>query len=272
MRELKSYIDKDICIVQKDLDGGDSCFLWGFYWFAQLMLNPRLIKDNSTTTDVIFSGHLFLNFLKNYCRQDDKGIYWIRHPDESKWYAKRGAGGSQDQLVSIIACFSFIIDKSGLIDNILKPLFKRLGFFWNTRKIGQLTGWKIPDFISPTTIGVIIRALDHKYLKPFLWITDSFMILSVIWRLIYSMIDRDSTADDMNLQVVLFQSMMFDRTVFSSFAFWLYKKRCSAKNSNIRFGPLSALRNYFSEETEAPPMDDLWAFLWARSMLPKFWN
>ena len=188
------------------LEFGDGSQRTFTFWIAQIALGIR--PDD----------HVIGTFDKQLSALRSARSEWVRHPDATEWYGQPGTM-SRDNSIPLLVAMGFFAAYSDLtkmfLGKFIDDILCRGGFFWNTKKIGQTDGWKIPDFAGPVFWGAMIRAEKTWYLWPLLWVTDLFMVVSSCIRVVKSFVDPDDVSDDLNHQVMLVQAKIVYSTIFS---------------------------------------------------------
>ena len=161
-----------------------------------------------------------------------------RHLNEKSWEGQAGSLSRDNAL-------SMIVGSRAFASAIFPMLVKRLGFFWNVVDLeGVRKSVPIPDLMGPVTLGAITRSSGWWWLFALVGpITDLFLLLQVIFRVLYSRINPRHTSDELNTQVILEQASRTYGTPFS----WL------ANKIYFRWGPVWALRSYFRPRSKMKP-------------------
>lgn len=169
----ESYIDIHGAITQHVKyggDEGDSAFFCGHQALLS-QINPDLKLTNNYKIPV----KLFFPFKDGrLCRHRKARKPWIRAMDR----------GSRDQYTPWICFFALRSKKKAkpALKDIAKLLLRRLGFFTNIRKNGVLeVEKKIPDFVTPETVSVLLRGLIGKWGYPLYYLFDAWLVLDALW-------------------------------------------------------------------------------------------
>jgi len=176
-----------------------------------------------------------------------------RHPNPDIWEGQEGSL-SRDNAVPMIAANSYYAKW------ICKKLLKRFGFFWNYKNIaGEVKAFPITDFAGLKVWGAIIRSAGWWYLYPLLIITDLFLLINALLRVLSSKIKPTHTSDDLNIQVLLGQASRRYPTPLGWLANLVY----------FRYGQKWALHSYFRKrhDMSPPPIyllytDELFLYTW----------
>ena len=236
-KDLSEYVDEYGFIghFENDVlcDFGDS---------AQRTFTYYLEKFDSEP-DSRFENALFVEEKLKLIELKD-GEY-VRHPEPIYWSGRPGTM-SRDQLVPIICCLALYSKYNFHLEQRKKRLalnlLKRFGFCWNTKHIGQTSGWKIPDWIGFSLISLFLSSSRLKYLFMTVYLfLDFFFVLNAIALVITTLLKKDEYGIDLNfinLSYTLCQR-------FSPFA-WL------ARKIYVWFRPQPGLANFPREKIGIP--------------------
>jgi hypothetical protein len=181
-------------------DSGDSTQRTFSYWLNKFDQNPDDRFINAEIVESLFSVIKL-----------QSGEY-VRSP-LSGWWNEPGTL-SRDQLTPMVCCMvlyapynnNLKIRKNELIANLLR----RGGFCWNTKHIGQITGWKIPDWMGLSLISLLMRSGWGKLLfAPITWIFDLVFCLNSILLVLRAFIDAEETGIDLNFQNICYTQSQF---------------------------------------------------------------
>lgn len=216
------YLDNRGLIVQRDGDGGDTLMRMGFWYEVQRSYgNPIGLA----------SYGLSLCFLS------DRIGYLRRYPDAPYNDPK---DVSRDQMVSNIRCMGYL-NMPCTLRFILKDIIKNFSRYPNG------------DIAFLQDYGRFIRALNKKFLRPILWVTDLQLLGSSLVRTILSYYDKTDkyVGDDLHQIGDLYQAQQRMPTLWSYLARKIFKLR--------RNGPMYGMEVYFRPETGANvEFVDLW--------------
>lgn len=222
------HTDKYGIIVQADGDRGDSASRCGIYYTLRKLVEPR----EKTLR------YKFQNCLDKL--QVAKDTY-VRHPDNKTPY-------SNGQLPQ-----EYIADPKRFSRDQQSPLMVGLGFYDTSRSnlngmfIAQLKRFgkfQNKDISGPQEVSTYIRAYNAWYLYPVLLLTDLAMLVNSGIRVVKRHLNPDDTSDDVVTMLLTIQAYYRLPTPVS----WLSRKLYALSK------PLDALRSYFREETQAPPL------------------
>lgn len=262
-KELKDYMDEQGFVGHLNYDGtlefGDGAQRLGLLHLANWFCWYQTSQYDSVRAVFKETIQSELAIQINLIERADDG--YVRHWDKSKWPGQPGTL-SRDNFTSLF-CAVIMLRMRDQFWDLTDALLSRFGFFWNTKHIGQKTGWKIPDFAGPETYGLIIRGLIRFsklgfLLYPLLWLTDLALVFSSFSRIWMSYRDPDDTSNDTNHIPRLLVAYQISPTPVSLFAHWIYEK--FRKNAGLSkesrldgpSGPQTALDHYFRGEKNPP--------------------
>jgi len=182
----------------------------------------------------------------------------VRHPDITEWYGQRGSM-SRDQLIPVlIALDLYGLDKE--FKELLWNLLKRGWFAWNTKRIHETEGWKIPDFMGLEGLLIAFRGLGG----PFAWclkFLDRSLKLMVSLRVELSKKDADDVGDDLNLTNLLFHAALKNSTKHAEAAAAMYKAERPGAGADdehrLEGHPVYTAFQHYYRHWYAPPMDEV---------------
>lgn len=261
MKRLANYLDEHGFIGHFD-DNGVLEFGDGLQRFSMMGLFTYLTALRFH--GAAFAAHIIEPFMHGY-----KSIFVdeepTRHWDHTKWFGKQGTC-SRDQLRPAF-CALAAMGQAGELWSLFKKLAKRGFFAWNTKHIGQHDDkWKVPDFIGIAPMHSFLRGGMRVYpllmlLWPFLLITDFFIFINVLFRLVVGIIDRNDSSNDLNMTCdLLLIKQIGPQTPFSWVAHELYfglmpvAKLKDPDRIPSPIGVISRFQNYF-EGDRNPPLD-----------------
>lgn len=259
IKELREFKDENGFIGHKtgregELEFGDSAQRTFMLDIFEYFL---LVKTGSLSESFINQkiSSIYLAFSEEY----------TRHPDTTKWWGQTGTF-SADQAIPTIGISAII--KSNHLDIMFWLLLKRCFFMWNTKKIWETNGWKIPDWRPLKIIPLFIRGFYNKskFLKPVYWLMllpfDFFFLLSILFNNVMAFFKRNETSSDLNNTVIALVNKAIAPTPFSYLARKLYILRPLAGDESFRMlnskelGVVTAFMWYFKNQL-APPMDKI---------------
>lgn len=240
---------------------GDGTSRLGLYWFPKI-------------ADKEMSAFFLYNYKKAF-EEEEEPVRFPRSLDrELGWYSGLGFM-SRDNLIPCVCCLLLLNDTDKLW-RLYSKILDRLGFLWNTKKIGQKhDAWKLPDWVGLSTSALFLRAWvnDKKsdefffcyYLLalPFLLIADLSMLITSLVRLVGLYLDADNCGPDLNL-IITHEAIKRSET--ETWISWLsrvvyYKFHPGAGPNNQSrmkgFGPLTSFKHYFAGNNN-PPLDVHW--------------
>jgi len=256
------YIDSYGMIVHHDSDGGggDTAQRMGMFWLAWFMMD--LTEPTIKAID-----KYPLEPQEAYKKLRLPSGEWVRHPDASKWYGKPGIM-SRDNMTTQLCTMAYAGHKAEL-QQVYNMLKSRAFFFWNTRKIGENDGWKVPDVMSPELFGVFARGLGWND-----WVLTAYdyaLYMATKIRVAKAKKDPDDVGDDLNLICMLLLAHRKRPTKYSKLAIEYYFKNRPQAGEDFEHlidepGPIGAMLRYFRKECGAPPMGEHYRALLTRTM------
>lgn len=244
------FIDKNGFVIHQESDvssrGGDSAQRTGMFLIGGYSLTRDLFQLKTKTASVWT--------LMNLHGEP------VRHWNKEYWPGQKGIM-SRDNLVPMF-CALVLGELKWTALSVLIRLFFRLGFTWNTKKIGQPIGdtsRKLPDFCGPMIWFTFIRSLPLT--KPLHFLFDAYLWLAVEIRMHKAYKDWDDVGDDLNLIVIIETwRLISDNWLLKMIRQDYLQMRPKAGPDDQRLGlngVEQALKWYF-HQPEAPPLDDLW--------------
>lgn len=241
-KNLSDFIDNNHFIYHHDTDiasgYGDSCgrtFMWFISGIAKGV-------DPANTKPIIEQTWALLD-------KSEPRRYW----DDNFWPGKPGFM-SRDNLFPAICALTLVSSRSRF--SLLWRIFKRAGFLWNTKKIGQKdNSWKVPDFCGPL-----------------LWLIALKLKKLAVWYLMFpiyahvSKKDVDDTSDDLNIQVALMTLDLLGANIKSTLEIYTSSKVASIYADPLKPTYIQAFQNYFSPAI-SPPLD----VEWERACIARGW-
>ena len=206
--QFRNYIGYGKLLCYKDRDQGDTAQLEGIYFSLNKMMG--------ITTDIITKKPLqdrYNAVIKEL--EVEPGVY-RRCSNVDHWGSKPD-NLSRDNRSQLEIGMAIMEDRKRLKEAALYIL-KRGGFHQNVRHgtDDPENKWKVPDFITPSELAVYIRGLKIPFMKPILYILDSFLLLDLKFRV------GDRTYDNMLANQMLFHAT-YNPTLISKYALKKYK-------------------------------------------------
>lgn len=254
-KDLKEYFDQHGFIGHLEngelTDFGDSAARVFTYWLEKYDSDP----DNR------YLNAIHVNELMGLIELDS-GEY-VRHWDRTRWSGQTGTM-SRDQFVPLICCmalYSPYLDALRRRKNRLAwTLFKRFGFCFNIKKIGQTEKTKlVGDWIGFSLIGLFIRSSWASV--PFFWICwtfDLLFILNSMALVLTAFYDSEETGIDLNFMNVAYtQSQYFAPLNYVAKLIYIALRPQPAlpgqPRERVGFPALNAYRLYYWWD-QCPPM------------------
>lgn len=160
-------------VRQADGDAGDSAQRDGTIWAIAKIIEPDRTNFGAFNYEVAMKNH---EVKPGYYRRTCNKEHWGYNPNNL----------ARDQKSILQLAFAVNGDKKRLKESILNTV-KRF-FFHQNYYIGTDTNgkffhdYKIPDLMHPNEIGVFIRGMDFKLLKPVLYVCDLFFLADLYFR------------------------------------------------------------------------------------------
>lgn len=253
MRNLNDFIDDYGLIIQGDGDAGDSANRVGMYGVAAHYSNVKHSDDPNVPTKEKFNSMA--------SKVEIAPGIGVRHPVQ--WNSPNDFSRDQQTALVIGAALS---DNYQLVLSFFERHVERLGGYQTFKLFSKNEAGEFKivqgDYASPEHWGYYIRGLSYWFLYPYLLLSDLFMLgnsLIIVYR---SYKDADDTSNDLNHICAL----LLAKEKYPTPIGWLARKvyswfrKNAGKDNNNRlpgFGPQTALDWYFREESNAPPIDDL---------------
>lgn len=150
-------------------------------------------------------------------RQMSRGP-WLNTPED--WWAQPWVMTEDNWTPCMIAAGFLDEDRAKFMAH---ALWKRWGFFWNYKTIGStIINKDMPDVAKPDTWGVVMRSLNRWYFYPLLWLTDVWLLLAGLVRIVASIVYPSDTGPCLNHQLRLIQARKRWPTPVSFIARQLY--------------------------------------------------
>lgn len=229
MKNLSDFIDQYGFIVHHDQDGsggGDSAQRT----FGKVILDLAQYKAIGCSQ---FSDQVNLVT----CHGDVR-----RHWDPNFWPGQPGYG-SRDNFAPLMLALRLAQHSRRF--EIMNWVWKRCGFLWNTKKIGQHdSSWKVPDFIGGLLPLIIYGKLD---------LACKYMSVQCKIHLANARRNPGETSDDLNFQLALHTLQILGapiQEVIDSYCF----NRAKLDEKNPMLGYQQAIVDYFASPI-APPLD-----------------
>lgn len=201
-----NIIDREI--RQANGDSGDSAQRDGTFWAIAGMVNPGSHTILDYTYDAAIKNHEVSN---GYYRRTSDKNHWGYNPNNL----------SRDQKSILQLAFAVNGDKKRLKDSIfntVKRFFFHQNYHIGTDTNGQFThDHRVPDIMHPNEIGVFIRGMNLKVLKPVLYICDLFFLADLYFR------KKSNDYDNMLFQQLAYANLTMP-TYASKLAWLLYDK------------------------------------------------
>lgn len=163
--------------------------------YGAITQHPKFGADEGDSA--FFSGHMELTrqlapcVHHNYVKPVDPLLFFpdkngelVRHAKAKKPWIRKKDRGSRDQYTSWI-CYLAIRSQEKLkpaLRDIAKLLVRRFGFFTNVKKNGVLkTPNKVPDFITPEVLSILLRGILGKGGYPLYYLFDAWLVLDALY-------------------------------------------------------------------------------------------
>lgn len=246
---VKPYRDKFGLLTQDDFDGGDSAHRTGLFYFG-LYLNYK--------NDPKILITIKKDFQKDLSKLEyDKGKF-IRNPDLSMWYSNP-KNFSRDQTTPLVVAMGFLGQEESIKANLWQ-LIQGFGFYPNELKNWTNRTKSLPldynDFAGLSDYGAYVRALNYKWLYPYLIVSDIQLLGSSVIRFMFSYLDQDDTSDDINFTTHLLQSELVMPTPLSKLAKFLYVRKM-VNESYKKHTPVFSYWRYYFTHGGRPPIDQV---------------
>lgn len=238
VRHFRGYhIDRFGLCVDKDQDAANTPLYEGLIAFIAYFYDRPDFKTR---------------LIRNWGKIRTERHSYRRHPNQSSWESYNN-NFSPDQCLPLIMAFG-AWELYPQIREVLYGIFKRFGFYWNTRrnamwatlaehtaKSKETKDWnysfKMPSFFWPNHWGVFIRALRFYPLYPVLLLTDTVLLYLSIKSILKSYFDSDY-ADDVLLILCLVQGKNFLPTPWISFCVFITQRKLQPGRHKRPFNPV----------------------------------
>lgn len=235
---VEGYIDNWHQIVQADGDGGDSLNRIGCFESACAVL-PLEPGDRLMSNQMLHWAHLGIE------QGIEPGRY-RRHPDQDKWSSNIN-NVTRDQMQPLEAAWAL----TGNVAHARRHMALRLkrGMLHFSHENDGLDAGplktKMPDLPTGVELGIIIRAVQFKFLFPLLYFFDLFLLLDVLF---FRRTDRNIWDMDNQLLPAVLASVKVQPTFISLLAAKEYARTDAA----------ARLTNYYSlVHNGIPPLGQL---------------
>lgn len=222
------YTDSFGLITQKNGDPGDSASRVGIYHYL------RSLNEGCTPAISLSLNHMLTEI------EIQPGIY-IRHPYQPQFinetYIADPKQFSRDQTVPLILAM-------GQFDNEVMRL-KSLSHAQSSRPFFKFQNG---DLLGPMEGNAYIRATNSKWMYPFLCIFDIGLVVNASIRVVKRFFNPNDTSDDVVMGLLIIQAYNRLSTPLSWLARQIYKLA----------RPQNALDSYFSPESGASPLNELY--------------
>jgi hypothetical protein len=215
-----------------------------------------------------------------YVRRPGPQLWW---PEETQWMGRIN-NMTGDQLRPLIIALG-LLHREGVkearpeILSLLWALFKRGGFYWNTRDTGRSreNTPKKPGFSGPEHLNIFLRALlprSNFFTKLLLLPGDLVGLLSTLSATFYLAKQGPFKVDQVNRMLTLLQGLLINPTPISKLSHYIFCKyrptwdvyvdknwvRVARENRNLNPG-LYVFDTYFWHPTDPPFESGPWRAL-----------
>jgi len=258
-KNLQDYFDKWHMLTHLT-DNWDALQRTSMYWLGMIYVHGLIVHFQARPKNILKQCEV---------RGSGLNVEWIRHPDFTELSGRLNTC-SRDQMTPTVCLLGALNWQKALNRIAFTLIIKRLGFFWNTKHIGQTHGRKLPDIITPGFIAALCRAKRTRLYYPLLCCLDVALVVNSLGRILAGILNPkegsfiqtkilDNVGPDLNHIVLLLHAKKVMPTPLSWLARIIYYKfRRPAGQPRLKgFGPQTALDWYFRDKS-APPLNELY--------------